>query len=78
MPAAGGAFVVAFATFVVLHRADGEPVAVNPRHVSAVTPAHDGSHFAEGIHCIVHQGGKFISVKEKCAEVHRLLHHQKE
>ena len=72
MPAAGG-IVVAMVAFVTLHRPDGAAVAVNPRHVSSVTPSHDHGHFASGIHCIVHQGGKFLSVREKCDEVHKLF-----
>jgi hypothetical protein len=59
---------LAFA-LVTLHRPDGHPIAINPHHVSSLTPAHDHVEFVPGVHCIVHLSDrKFVSVREGCAE----------
>jgi hypothetical protein len=66
--------IVAYVTLVMLHRADGETVSVNPERIVAVTPAHDHDHFVEGVHCVVHTSDqKFLAVRETCAAVHAAL-----
>jgi hypothetical protein len=66
--------IVAYVTLVMLHRADGETVSVNPERIVAVTPAHDHGHFAKGVHCVVHTSDhKFLTVRETCAAVHAAL-----
>ena len=63
-----------YVTLVLLHRPDGEVVSINPRHVTAITPAHDHGHFAKGVHCLIHTvDRKFLSVREQCSEVNQRM-----
>jgi hypothetical protein len=62
--------------FVVLHRTDGQEVAINPPQVTSLrAPAGPLDHLApHGAHCVVGlTDGKFVAVIETCRTVQQML-----
>lgn len=60
---------------IVLHSLTGYEVHVNPRQVTSMRePENDHKHFVEGAQCLINLAdGKFVTVKETCAEVRQLI-----
>jgi uncharacterized protein YlzI (FlbEa/FlbD family) len=58
--------------FVVLHGPDGQEFYVNPQQITSIREpvGTDLRHFPKGTHCVVvTTSGKFLAVREPCAEV---------
>lgn len=72
-----GSIAAAFiGVFVLLHRADGQEVAVSPQHITSLrsTPGSLSKQFSHEVRCLVGlDDGKFVSVIETCSAVKRLL-----
>jgi hypothetical protein len=64
-------------SLIVLHAVDGRPVTINPSHVTSLQQAKPGEanrSFVEGVHCMVNlTDGKFISTRETCETIRRLM-----
>ena len=60
---------------IVLHTVSGRPIEINPRlitHMRGPEPAH--SSFTEGARCMINfSDGKYITVRETCEEVKKLI-----
>jgi hypothetical protein len=65
-------------SFIMLTRADGQRIAVNPRHITAITPARDHGHFTSDVHCVIHTDDrKFFTVIESCETVYKYIQGKK-
>lgn len=59
---------------VTLHMIDGRIVQINPSAVQQLIQSHGPNRFmAPGVKCLIRMGGSYVSVKESCDEVQRLL-----
>jgi hypothetical protein len=59
---------------VTLHMIDGRVVKINPAAVQQLIEAHGPNRFmAEGVKCLIRMGGSYVTVKETCAEVQKLI-----
>lgn len=64
---------------VLLHAPDGTDIVVNPQEVVSMrgprAEVKEGEkHFAEGVNCMINTSdGKFLSVRETCADVMRMF-----
>jgi hypothetical protein len=62
--------------FVVLHGPGGQELYVNPEQITSIREpvGTDLRHFPRGTHCVVvTTSGKFLAVREPCAEVRDLI-----
>jgi len=60
------------ATLFVVHTLDGRSVYVNSEQVISMAMPKDSKLFTEGVRCVITlTDGKFITVKETCAEVQK-------
>lgn len=61
-------------SLVVLHRADGHAIFLNPNNVTAIAEPRDRSTLVPGARCVVFMADRhFYGVVETCAEVRQLL-----
>lgn len=61
-------------TLIELHGPEGQRFSINPMYITTLRAPldHDLKYFSHGAHCIVVMvSGKFVAVKETCAEVER-------
>lgn len=59
---------------VKLHMVDGRIVQINPAAVQQLIESHGPNRFmAPGVKCLIRMGGSYISVKEPCEDVKRML-----
>lgn len=59
---------------LILHNVSGHEVTVNPAMVTSLQPRQRGELFAEGVECMINLAdGKFVTVREACEDVRRLI-----
>lgn len=74
-------FMVVTSHWVVLHAPDGGDVLLNPEEVVSMRGPRttDKMFMVEGAHCLINTSdGKYVSVRETCAEVKRVVMHSAE
>lgn len=74
------AFLIA-AEFVEVHGPNGQHAYINPSSISSLREPSQTDlrhYFVEGSKCVVvTTDGKFLSVRETCAEIHNMIEHNK-
>jgi uncharacterized protein YlzI (FlbEa/FlbD family) len=64
-------------TLILLHSVSGIAIEVNPKHITHLRNPDTSNLFVEGAKCLVNMAdGKYITVKETCTEVRRLIEEQ--
>ena len=61
---------------IILHNASGQPVIVNPELITSLQgrTGERSDLFVQGVQCLVRlTDGKFVTVKEPCAEISRRI-----
>ena len=60
---------------IILHSGSGTPLDLNAETITNLrNPEPHNNAFAKGVHCQVNMvDGKYVTVKETCAEVRRLM-----
>jgi hypothetical protein len=65
-------------SFIIVHNLLGEEIEINPRQISTLARAKKQGVLADS-GCVIHMANKnFISVRESCPEVARLIQQAKE
>ena len=67
------------ATLIVLHSVAGIPIEINPAMVTHLRqPEFKTPSFTEGARCMINMAdGKYVTVRETCAEVRTLIEQRK-
>lgn len=68
--------IIALAVFILVHGPSGQTFFVNPRQITSLREpvGSDRKHFPPGTKCVISEtDGKFVPVKERCAEVRSLI-----
>jgi hypothetical protein len=66
--------VLALLELVVLKTVDNREVAINPKYVISLSVPKSGGTLSSSVNCVVtFTDGKFLSMKESCAEVRKQL-----
>ena len=61
-------------TMVILHSGAGTPIDLNADAITNMRNPDGHKHFSGNVHCQINMSdGKFVTVKETCAEVRRLM-----
>jgi len=60
---------------IILHSGAGVSIDLNTESITSMrSPEHNHKHFSANVHCQVNMtDGKFIAVRETCAEVRKLI-----
>jgi hypothetical protein len=67
-------FSVIAVQFIILTAPTGQPIEVNPKAIVAMREPRGAEHFHKSAHCLLSTSdGKWVTVAESCAEVHKIL-----
>lgn len=65
------------AILLILHTGDGRPIHVAPEHITNLhgpKAGEDNRLFTPSVNCLINlDDGKFVSVKETCEEISRMI-----